>query len=104
MYIVQCKQCKVLDQRHHCRVGLTDGHLLVHHVGLSAASLHLLLPAEGADIAGVPLHLVGVVVEGGHDGAGRGSTGGRFEGVVWLSELRLHHGHLLLTAGTERAD
>ena len=101
MYIVHCQ---VLDQCHHCRVGLTDGHLLVHHVGLSAASLHLLLPAEGADIAGVPLHLVGVVVEGGHDGAGRRSTGGRFEGVVWLSLLRLHHGHLLFTAGTEGAD
>ena len=106
-------QCPVLHQGHHGRVGLTDSHLLIHHVRLSTARLHLLLPAEGADIAGVPLHLVGVVVEGGHDGAGRrpagGGGGGRFEGVVWLSRLRLHSGHLLhlrrvaATAGTEWA-
>ena len=107
-------QCKVLHQSHHGRVRLTDGHLLIDHVGLFAVGLHLLLPAEGTDIAGVPLHLVGVVVEGSHNGAGRrpagaavAAAGGRFEGVVGLSQLRLHHGHILhlqaVTAGAHRA-
>ena len=96
----------VLHQSHHRGVGLTDGHLLVvRHVRLCTAGLHLFLPPEGADVAGVPLDLVGVVVEGGHDGAGRGPVGGgSHEGVVGLPELRLHHGHVLQSLVTVRGE